>query len=60
MHYWDVWHGEKPFTEYRKFFFRYTSEFGFQSFPCLKTVESFTLPEDRNIFSRVMETPPAQ
>lgn len=54
-HYWDVWHGEKPFTEYRKFFFRYASEFGFQSFPCLKSVEQFTLPEDRNIFSRVME-----
>ena len=55
VHYWDVWHGEKPFTEYRKFYFRYASEFGFQSFPCLKTVESFTLPEDRNIFSRIME-----
>ena len=55
VHYWDVWHGNKPFTEYRKFFFRYVSEFGFQSFPSLKTVESFTLPEDRNIFSYVME-----
>ncbi len=54
-HYWDVWHGEKPFTEYRKFFFRYASEFGFQSFPCLKSVEQLTLPDDRNIFSRVME-----
>lgn len=54
-HYWDVWHGEKPFTEYRKFFFRYASEFGFQSFPCLKSVEQFTLPDDHNIFSRVME-----
>ena len=54
-HYWDVWHGEKPFTEYRKFFFRYASEFGFQSFPYLKSVEQFTLPDDRNIFSRVME-----
>lgn len=54
-HYWDVWHGDKPFTEYRKFRFRYLSEFGFQSFPALKTVESFTEPEDRNIFSRVME-----
>lgn len=54
-HYWDVWHGEKPFTEYRKSFFRYASEFGFQSFPCLKSVEQFTLPDDRNIFSRVME-----
>lgn len=55
VHYWDVWHGEKPFTEYRKYFFRYASEFGFQSFPCLKTVESFTEEGDRNIFSRVME-----
>lgn len=54
-HYWDVWHGEKPFTEYRKFFFRYASEFGFQSFPCLKSVKQFTLPDDRNIFSRIME-----
>lgn len=54
-HYWDVWHGNKPFTEYRKFYFRYLSEFGFQSFPCLKTVETFTRPGERNIFSRVME-----
>lgn len=55
VHYWDVWHGNKPITEYRKFFFRYVSEFGFQSFPSLKTVETFTEPEDRNIFSYVME-----
>lgn len=55
VHYWDVWHGNKPFTEYRKFRFRYLSEFGFQSFPSIRTVESFTEPEDRNIFSWVME-----
>ena len=55
VHYWDVWHGGVPFSEYRKFYFRYVSEFGFQSFPCLKTVETFTEPEDRNIFSYVME-----
>ncbi len=55
VHYWDVWHGQKPFTDYRNYYFRFVSEFGFQSFPCLKTVESFTLPEDRNIFSYVME-----
>lgn len=55
VHYWDVWHGGRPFSEYRKFFFRYASEFGFQSFPGIKTVEQFTLPEDRNVFSRIME-----
>jgi len=55
VHYWDVWHGNKPFTEYRKYRFRYLSEFGFQSFPSIRTIESFTNPEDRNIFSWVME-----
>ncbi len=54
-HYWSVWHGNLPFTEYRKHFFRFLSEFGFQSFPSMKTIEEFTLPEDRNPFSRVME-----
>ncbi|MBR4459302.1 MAG: glycoside hydrolase family 2 protein [Clostridia bacterium] len=55
VHYWDVWHGEKPFTDYRNYKFSYVSEFGFQSFPMLPTVESFTEPGDRNIFSRIME-----
>lgn len=55
VHYWEVWHGNKPITEYRKFYFRYLSEFGFQAFPSVKTIESFTLPEDRNIYSYVME-----
>ena len=54
-HYWDVWHGDKPFHAYRAYHFRYASEFGFQSFPTLATIESFTLPEDRNLSSRMME-----
>lgn len=55
VHYWDVWHGMKPFTDYRNYHFRYVSEFGFQSFPPMATIEAFTLPEDRNVFSYVME-----
>lgn len=56
QHYWDVWHGDKPFTEYRKFKFRFLSEFGFQSFPLGKTIDLITDDEkDRNIFSYVME-----
>ncbi len=56
VHFWQVWHGNKPFTEYRKYFFRYVSEFGFQSFPSLKTIQTFTDdPKDWNIFSYVME-----
>jgi beta-mannosidase len=56
MHYWGVWHGRHPFTAFRNYYPRYMSEFGLQSFPSLKTVESFTLPKDRNIFSYVMES----
>lgn len=55
IHDWSVWHGMRPFADYRKGACRYLSEFGFESFPCLKTVETFTLPEDRNLFSYVME-----
>ncbi len=54
-HYWQVWHAGLPFSEYRKHYFRYLSEFGLQSFPSIKTVESFTEAEDRNIFSYVMD-----
>ncbi len=55
-HYWDVWHGEKPFTDYENYYFRFCSEFGFQSFPSMKTIQAFTRPTDRNIFSEVMES----
>lgn len=55
VHYWEVWHGGVPFTECRKYHFRFVSEFGFQSLPAMRTIESFTLPQDRNLFSYVME-----
>ncbi|NLM96837.1 MAG: glycoside hydrolase family 2 protein [Halanaerobiaceae bacterium] len=54
-HIWDIWHGKKPFEWYRNCEHRFNSEFGFQSFPEPKTVFSFTIPEDRNITSYVME-----
>jgi beta-mannosidase len=55
-HYWEVWHGQKPFEDYRNHYFRFCSEFGFQSFPSIKTVNSYTEEQDRNIFSEVMES----
>jgi Beta-galactosidase/beta-glucuronidase len=54
-HFWAVWHGNQDYAEYRRHYFRFMSEFGFESFPSMKTIESFTLPEDRNVFSPVME-----
>jgi len=47
MHNWSVWHGMLPFRDYEKFIPRFMTEYGFQSFPEMRTVESFTLPEDR-------------
>lgn len=55
VHYWDVWHRLKHFTEYRKYYFRFCSEFGFQSFPSVKTIDTFAEEKDKNIFSPVME-----
>jgi beta-mannosidase len=56
MHNWSVWHGIKPFTAYRDCYTRFASEFGIESFPSMRTIESFTQPDDRNIFSPVMES----
>lgn len=55
MHDWSVWHGREPFTYFRNRYPRFMSEFGIESFPCMKTIESFTVPSDRNIYSYVME-----
>jgi len=55
VHYWRVWHGGIPFTDYRDHQFRFCSEYGFESFPSYKTICAFTEKKDRNIFSRVME-----
>jgi beta-mannosidase len=55
MHDWSVWHGRVPFTDYEKHHWRFVSEYGFQSFPEWRTVESFTEAEDRTgIFTPVM------
>ncbi|HKE57733.1 MAG TPA: glycoside hydrolase family 2 protein [Pyrinomonadaceae bacterium] len=54
VHYWGVWHAALPFTDYEKQLPRFMSEYGFQSFPELKTVASYALPQDRMIESPVM------
>ena len=56
MHCWEVWHGGKPFTYFRSTYFRFCSEFGFESFPDSKTCRSFAAADDLNPFSRVMES----
>ena len=54
-HYWDVWHGRKPFSAYREQFPRFMSEFGFQALPPYKTIQTYAAPQDQNMTSYVME-----
>ena len=54
LHYWQVWHASLPFSEYEKQFPRFMSEYGFQSFPQLETVNTYTVPADHDIQSPVM------
>ncbi len=54
-HIWDVWHGRVPFSTYETHHSRFVTEYGFQSFPEMRTAESFTEPADRTgIFTPVM------
>ena len=54
-HYWDVWHGRKPFTAYRSNLPRFQSEFGFQSLPPLETIKTYAEEADWNMTSYIME-----
>lgn len=55
-HYWGVWWGKDPFSKYATHIARFMSEYGFQSFPELKTVKQYAAPEDYNILSDVMKS----
>jgi len=54
IHYWGVWHGQEPFDCYNKNIARFVSEYGFQSYPEINTINKFALPEDKDIHSPVM------
>lgn len=54
IHYWGVWHGLHPFEDFYRYLGRFMSEYGFQSFPELRTVKQYTVPEDWDIESTVM------
>ncbi|MEJ2757315.1 MAG: glycoside hydrolase family 2 protein [Anaerolineales bacterium] len=54
-HYWDVWHGGKPFTAYRQQYPRFMSEFGFQALPPMDTIRTFADESEWNMTSYIME-----
>ena len=55
MHYWEVWHGRRPFSAYLTQYPRFMTEFGFQSLPPLETVRAFAAPESWDLQGRVMK-----
>ncbi len=54
-HYWKVWHEGFPLESYREFDSRFMSEFGFESFPEIKTIKTFCEPDQMYYNSRTME-----
>lgn len=56
IHYWEVWGNGKPIEEYLHNVGPFMSEYGFQSFPDLESVNKFTLPQDADINSEVMKS----
>ena len=46
VHYWEVWWGMRTFEAYRELK-GFMSEFGYQSYPEPRTVNSYTVAEDR-------------
>jgi beta-mannosidase len=56
MHYWQVWHAQAPASDYTLQFPRFMTEYGFQSFPEMRTIRTFAnKPEDFDIHSTVMQ-----
>ena len=55
MHYWQVWHALAPIEMYTQQFPRFMSEYGFQSFPEMRTIRTFAQPGDMDIHSATMQ-----
>ncbi len=55
MHYWQVWHALAPIEMYTQQFPRFMSEYGFQSFPEMRTIRTFAQAGDMDIHSATMQ-----
>ncbi len=54
-HYWEVWHSFKPIEAFRQHYYRYCSEYGFESLPDIKTIRYFAEEKDLDLCGPVME-----
>ncbi|WP_343633538.1 hypothetical protein [Fluviicola sp.] len=55
QHYWGVWHGSDPIEDFGRKSGRFNAEYGFQSFPELATLSSFSKPADWQLDSPLMK-----
>ena len=55
LHFWEVWFALNPVDTYNQTRGRFFSEYGFQSFPTMETIHTFTQePKDYDPFSEIM------
>lgn len=55
MHYWGVWHGKDPLSDFATKIGRFNAEYGFQSFPELSTISRFAPVPAQHLHSSVMK-----
>lgn len=55
MHFWNVWHEKKSFSEYLSIKPRFVSEFGYEAFPSLEEIKTYCPEDQMNLTSPVME-----
>lgn len=53
-HYWGIWWGLEDIEAVKKKTGRFVSEYGMQAMPNYSSIEKFTLPEDRYLYSDVL------
>lgn len=49
QHYWGVWHGEAPFSEYARRVPRFMTEYGFQSLPICHSIDKFLTAQQQQL-----------
>jgi len=55
QHYWGVWHGKDPISNFATKIGRFNAEYGFQSFPEYSTLAKFSEKKDWSLSSTVMK-----
>ncbi|MDP4596364.1 MAG: hypothetical protein NWS92_05275 [Crocinitomicaceae bacterium] len=55
MHYWGVWHGKDPLTDFATKIGRFNAEYGFQSFPEPSAIARFANEKEQTLHSAVMK-----